>query len=60
MVSLHIGQDIDLASSPGGTTTNCARSSASRWAASAAAPAFEELELEPSAQRFPFRSDAPS
>lgn len=60
MISLHIGHDIDLASSPGGTTTNCARSSASRWAAPAAAPALKELGLEPSARRFPFTSDVPS
>ncbi|KZP20969.1 hypothetical protein FIBSPDRAFT_1021577 [Athelia psychrophila] len=37
MVSLHIGQEMGLASSPGGNTMNRARRSASRFSASAAA-----------------------
>ena len=51
--SLHIGQDIDFASSPGGTTTNSERNLASRSASSASAVALALSTLEPSARPFP-------
>ena len=53
--SLQIGHEIGFASSPGGTTTNIALSSASRFAASSAATTLE-LTVRPSARPLPFTS----